>query len=765
MVSRRQFLTWGATLAGAAVANPLILVGGRALLSSPNLAAAAQGTAPGRRFLGVMPVDSSSGQAELASEDAYIRYEAATRTWLVGNDQIERRLRVADNRLSLVSLLNKRSGREWAPPDGTSPEFQVQLADPNRTVSGAGPLNYLGHRLALHPRGGPQLELIFDEPTPGLRLHQFYRVAPGTAAIEQWVEAENRGRAMATLAGCVSLRSRLAPQNGRLLAHSVNRGVLESWGLGLRHDTVDPGATLTLFSGEHNHDGTNRYWEAIVPWLVVEDPAKGEGLFTGCAWTGWCQLALGTVEGSRTWLVAGLDSDLFRWGLPPGERFEAPHVFVGCYRGTLDRAVEATHAYVERCLARPAPQADWPLAVSNTWYHTWDRLGELSEELCLREIERAAEAGLEAFVLDTGWAAQLGDWQPHPDRFPNGLARISDYARKRGLRFGLWIAPGIVHSQSRAAAVIKREHPEWLMRVDGLVVQDEFYGKNMFLRFGHPEARQYVFTEMARCVREYGVDWLKYDYLPLSTDDGVDGPGSAGGAVYANVRGWYSILDQLSGRYPKLILENCSGGGTFIDYGLIQRAHVFQNSDFHDPFTNLVLSYGASHPFPARYGENYLADYTKPPAGMPAVTDTYMLRSTMLGGWTLGLRLSSPDWAGNPTRWATFKQHVATYKRLRPLIVRGVVDHLLPEIDRDAPHAQQFRDPQTEQAAVFAFGGAQGGLLVVRPRNLIGNRRYRARLEDRGDYGIRTGSEWMKDGVAIGFNAPFDAEIVNLVPA
>ena len=48
-------------------------------------------------------------------------------------------------------------------------------------------------------------------------------------------------------------------------------------------------------------------------------------------------------------------------------------------------------------------------------------------------LEKAAELGVEAFVVDDGWfrgrtsdRAGLGDWQPDPAKFPEGLAPLAD---------------------------------------------------------------------------------------------------------------------------------------------------------------------------------------------------------------------------------------------------------------------------------------------------------------------------------------------------
>jgi len=46
----------------------------------------------------------------------------------------------------------------------------------------------------------------------------------------------------------------------------------------------------------------------------------------------------------------------------------------------------------------------------------------------------AAKLGLEVFVLDLGWATQIGEWIADPVKFPHGLASLVTKAHSLGLR-------------------------------------------------------------------------------------------------------------------------------------------------------------------------------------------------------------------------------------------------------------------------------------------------------------------------------------------
>ncbi|EIP99118.1 alpha-galactosidase [Opitutaceae bacterium TAV1] len=123
----------------------------------------------------------------------------------------------------------------------------------------------------------------------------------------------------------------------------------------------------------------------------------------------------------------------------------------------------ALHA-LQRALHEWNPARDG-LLLSNTW---GDRAGakHLSESFVLNEITTARDLGIEVVQIDDGW--QKGDtvntvsnreaggvwngfwaadplfWEPHPERFPRGLAPLAHAAREAGVQLGLWYAPDSV---------------------------------------------------------------------------------------------------------------------------------------------------------------------------------------------------------------------------------------------------------------------------------------------------------------------------------
>lgn len=84
---------------------------------------------------------------------------------------------------------------------------------------------------------------------------------------------------------------------------------------------------------------------------------------------------------------------------------------------------------------------------------------------------RVAVLGVERFVLDDGWFTDrrddrrgLGNWEPCPERYPQGLAPLAACCAALGMQFGLWVEPEGVSPDS----ALHRDHPDWILGVPGL---------------------------------------------------------------------------------------------------------------------------------------------------------------------------------------------------------------------------------------------------------------------------------------------------------
>lgn len=92
----------------------------------------------------------------------------------------------------------------------------------------------------------------------------------------------------------------------------------------------------------------------------------------------------------------------------------------------------------------PTPPMGW-----NSW-NWWGKL-DINEQLIRDTIDAMVEhglrdAGYDYVVIDGGWRdtklSPIGELLPHPERFPNGIKPLADYAHERGMKLGVHIVPG-----------------------------------------------------------------------------------------------------------------------------------------------------------------------------------------------------------------------------------------------------------------------------------------------------------------------------------
>ncbi len=239
--------------------------------------------------------------------------------------------------------------------------------------------------------------------------------------------------------------------------------------------------------------------------------------------------------------------------LAPGKSYATPPVYAG-YGIGLDDVAARFHTYLR---SRPAhPRTPRPV-VMNVWEavyfdHDLTRLLELADA--------ARRVGVERFVLDDGWfgsrrddTSGLGDWVIAEDVWGGGRFRaLVDGVKQRGMQFGLWFEPEMVNVASELATA----HPEWLLQVPGRLPVD--FRHQQVLDLSHPGAFAHVRDQIVSLVREYGIDYIKWDHNRDLIEAGSTRTGRAG--VHEQTLATYRLLDEIRAACPGLEIESCSSG-------------------------------------------------------------------------------------------------------------------------------------------------------------------------------------------------------------
>ncbi|GAA1875206.1 alpha-galactosidase [Myceligenerans crystallogenes] len=333
------------------------------------------------------------------------------------------------------------------------------------------------------------------------------------------------------------------------------------------------------------------------PWVTLASRGtprnrSGEVWAVHLGWSADVRHRTDRVTDHTTLLGVG---ELLRPGeirLEPGETYRTPAACFSWSDAGLDGVADRFHTWLR---ARPQhPRAPRPL-VLNTWEavyfdHDPERLARLAR--------RAAEVGVERFVLDDGWflgrrddSAGLGDWEVDAAVWPGGLEPLAGLVHDLGMQFGLWFEPEMVNLDSELA----RTHPEWLLASPVSVPAPpgiSFRGQ-FVLNLADPEAFDHVRRQMSAVIERLGVDFVKWDH----NRDLVEPVHAGAPGTHAQTLAAYRLLDRLKADHPGLEIESCSSGGARTDLGILQHTDRVWASDSNDPverqdiqrWTELVL--------------------------------------------------------------------------------------------------------------------------------------------------------------------------------
>lgn len=230
------------------------------------------------------------------------------------------------------------------------------------------------------------------------------------------------------------------------------------------------------------------------------------------------------------------------------------------------------------------PDVNRPVTL-NVWEavyfdHDLDRLLDLAS--------RAAELGVERYVLDDGWFGSrrndysgLGDWTVSTEVWPQGLHPLVNRVKELGMQFGLWFEPEMINVDSDVA----RAHPDWIMATgDRLPVESRH---QQVINLGIGDCYAYIRDAIFAILAEYDIDYLKWDHNRDLVDAGTQPEGRPG--VHDQTVAVYRLIDEIKAAHPGLEIESCSSGGARVDLGILARTDRVWVSDCIDPHERQLM--------------------------------------------------------------------------------------------------------------------------------------------------------------------------------
>ena len=487
------------------------------------------------------------GFQELRFEDCSFTREGDVVT--LGNSRIERAWRIGPTGLTTTRFLDKRTGRDWSIPG--SPEFVLTTQDgliPTNAMS----VDDTSAEIVETPVSKSCLRVRFALSGAGLAVRKYFALFPETPAIRAWLD----------------LRSDEDISN--LDYTRVESLALDLSGAGVTavelHDLTD--ATNHLVTArEFDLSETRR----LVGNNVFLEHEGGEGVF------GYKESPVPNSQLYHLFYdfsadrrhLAGIGAGFHNL---PGGRIRRTYAFTfGVYSGGRDGGILALKEY-QQARYKLVPERDYVIS-ANSW---GDFSTQISEDLLIKEVEAAADLGVESVAVDAGWTAHVMGGDPDAEKFPRGFAPVCARAKELGVKLELWMVP----TRLDGALDVLKEHPSWIARTNNLVpcdTQASYGGVTLTgIELCDPDCFRHMKDYFLRFYDE-GFERFKMDTFQL---DGFD---TLKGDLHDHYEALRKLMEELVVERPGLTFTQDSTRTNrpiydyFMDYGIIFLENRYQD--------------------------------------------------------------------------------------------------------------------------------------------------------------------------------------------
>jgi alpha-galactosidase len=320
---------------------------------------------------------------------------------------------------------------------------------------------------------------------------------------------------------------------------------------------------------------------------------SGEAYAMHLVWSGNHSIRVDSISDGRVFASMGALLSSGEIQLPPGESFSSPAIIAGYSNNGLSALSRQFHTHVRTKLLRPSVRSRPRPVHYNSWEavyfdHDIDQLKAMAN--------KAAEIGIERFVLDDGWfgsrrddTAGLGDWTVSDAVYPKGLSPLIDHVTGLGMEMGIWFEPEMINPDSD----LFRAHPDWVLQIEG--VDQIPYRYQYVLDISRPEVSDYLFRQIDAILSEYDIGYIKWD---MNRD--LNHPGDANGkpCAHAQVLALYDLIDRIRDAHPRVEIESCASGGGRPDMGILAHTDRIWTSDTNDAIDRQAIQRGASYFLP-----------------------------------------------------------------------------------------------------------------------------------------------------------------------
>lgn len=594
--------------------------------------------------------------------------------------------------------------------DFAQPAFMIKQQDGSclshftfdsfRIFSGKESLNGLPATYVEAEDEATSLEITLLDRVTETRLYLLYTIYEERSVVTRSARFEQEGNQSIVLTRALSMNLDLPDMDYEWLhldgAWSRERHVETS----RLHQGVQSVYSLKgASSAEHN------------PFIALKRPGadehQGEVLGFSLVYSGNFLAQVDVSPYHQTRVNMGIHPERFEWTLEKGDSFQTPEVVMVYSDAGLNQMSQTYHSLYQKRLARGMwRDKERPILLNNWEAMTFD----FDEERILTLASKAADVGVELFVMDDGWfgkrnhdRAGLGDWTVNREKLPHGLTGIIEKVHAMGMRFGLWIEPEMVNKDSD----LYRKHPDWIFHHPR---RSQSHGRHQFiLDFSREEVYQNIYQQLRRLLSEQDIDYIKWDMNRYMTEvfSLTQASQHQGEIFHRYILNVYRLYEQLTTEFPHILFESCSSGGARFDPGMLHYAPQTWTSDDTDAFERIAIQYGTSMVYPLSAMGSHISEV--PNQQVHRITPLSTRANVAYFG-AFGYELDLSELTEKELE--EVKEQIAFYKEARASFQYGTFSRLLSPFEGNYTAWQVVSPDQKE-----VFVGVYRGLLRVNEGN------------------------------------------------
>ena len=589
------------------------------------------------------------------------------------------------------------------------PALQVQHADGDLS------LNLSVQQSAIsHQADYDEICVTLRDKLQSVSVRVYYKAWRNVDIIETWTEIEHQEKQPITLKRFDSGYLHIGEGDNVWLTHLHGDWAAEAV---VTHEPLTRGLKVI-----RNTDGArNAHLDAPELMLSLDGaPQENTGRVIGAAlcWNGNFELRLNAPNNSGVHFYAGIDPQSSEYVLAPKRVFTTPRLALSYSVEGLGGVSRAFHKWARNCGYLHNGNATRDVLL-NSWEGIYF---DITEQRIIDMMNDIAAFGGELFVMDDGWfgnkyprnndSSSLGDWVVDTRKLPNGLQALTDAAKERHIKFGIWIEPEAVNTVSE----LYEQHPDWALQVPGRELKLGRGGTQLVLDMTNPKVQDFVVNMVDELLtRNPYISYIKWDANASIQNLGrVESKKSKVESHVSNLYidyhlGLLNVLQRIRAKYPDIVIQNCASGGGRANYGLMPYFDEFWVSDNNDALQRVFIQWGTSYFFPSNAMAQHIGGS---PYQMTNRVIPIKFRCDVAMSGRLGIELQPKHMTDEERLQCTIA--LADYKSLRPIIQLGNLYRLSapqsyqPVSSQSAPAKQDvaalmYVTDDKQQAVVFAY--------------------------------------------------------------